>query len=279
MSRGSAAGRVAAALTLAATVSGCATAKRIARPAFVPDLPLRHATPEEVRSAFNAYCRRLETVSASGHLTVSDYRAGKSREVGIRLVARRGGKLYLKASVALVTALEVVSDGRSFWFSLPSKKTIWTGAASSSRTAEEVTDTDAPYKALRPKDIVEALLPEPLAPGPGDSLVFEADSLSFALTLVHHDATGARARRRVWLTRKELIPARLWVYDSAGNLETEVRFLGWRLGRPARLSVLRPVDGYEAAFSFDKFDVNVAVPDRAFVPRIPDRYKVKQIEG
>jgi hypothetical protein len=67
--------------------------------------------------------------------------------VGVRFVAARGGRLYLKGSVLVVTALEVVSDGERFWFQVLSKKTVWTGPNDAGNRAEGA--DKAPYYALR----------------------------------------------------------------------------------------------------------------------------------
>src|SRR5207247_8568458 len=93
--------------------SGCAGR---ALSIVVPARPLRAAALEEVLAAHDGYCKGIDTLSASGDLEVRDFRAGKARRLGVRLVATRGGKLYLKASVAVVTALEVASAGKRSWF-------------------------------------------------------------------------------------------------------------------------------------------------------------------
>ena len=93
----------------------------IATPA-APVRPLRAATLDEVLAAYDAYCGRGTTLSASGDLDVRDRRTGKARRLGVRVLAGRGGRLYLKGSVAVVTALEVVADGERFWFQVPSQE-------------------------------------------------------------------------------------------------------------------------------------------------------------
>src|SRR5262249_22699696 len=84
----------------------CAKA-RVAAPQARP-AGLRSATVDEVLAAYDGYCKKLDTLSASGDLDVRDVRAGKAHSLGVRLVATRGGRLYLKGSVAVITALEVV---------------------------------------------------------------------------------------------------------------------------------------------------------------------------
>jgi len=262
----------AAPLFLGLGAAAC-TGSRPAPPA-VPFKPLRPATLEQVLAAYDAYCESTTTVSASGDVDVRDRRTGKGRTLGVRLVAARGGKLYLKGSVAVITAIEVVADGERFWFQVPSKKTVWTGAASGE--AREAGTEDAPYEALRPSDVTGALLPERMAAGAGETLVFGGEGDAFTITLASLAEGGGLVRRRVSLDRDTLQPVRLSRYDGRGDVETDVR-LSWRAGQPAAMEIRRPAQGYEAAFRFDRFERNVPAPERAFVPRTPPGYSVVEV--
>jgi hypothetical protein len=232
---------------------------------------VRAATLDEVVAAYDRYAAQTETLSGSGDLDVRDLTRGRTRKLGFRLVAARGGKLYLKGSIAIVTALEVVSDGERFSFLVPSKKTIWTGPA---QAAAEISDTEAPYYALRPRDVTAALLPEPLSPGDGEALLFESTRESVSVTIARPEAHGVR--RRVALDRDELRPIRLLDFDGRGELQSETR-LGWQGGALRRVEIDRPIEGYQALLSFDKLERNVAVPARAFVPRRPEGYSVVEV--
>ncbi|HUG54229.1 MAG TPA: hypothetical protein VMR21_11535 [Vicinamibacteria bacterium] len=250
------------------------TGARPAPPA-APLKPLRAATLDEVLAAYDGYCREGMTLSASGDLDVRDRRRGKQRTLGVRLVAARGGRLYLKGTVAVITAIEIASDGERFWFQVPSRKTVWTGPAAAA--AGEAGTEDAPYQALRPADATAALLCEPLAPGPGEAVVLEADRQSFSLTLAAPEDGRGVARRRVVLDRDTLRPERLRHYDVKGDLETDVSLSAWTEGQPHRVDIRRPLEGYEASFRFDKVERNVPVPERAFVPRTPEGYEVVEV--
>ena len=260
-------------VSLGLALAGCARARAIPR---VRVAPPRAASLDEVLAAYDGYCKGTETLSASGDLDVRDLRAGKARKLSVRLVARRGGRLYLKGAVAVVTALEVVSDGTRFWFQVPSKKTVWTGAAAEAAPRAAETE-DAPYYALRPADVTSALLPEPLSPDATETVLLEADRDTFSLAVARLEGSRGRVRRRVWLDRQTLRPSRLRTYDEKGDVRTEVRLQGWTASGPQRVDIARPLDGYEAAFSFDKVESNVAVPERAFAPRTPPEYKVVEV--
>ena len=257
---------------LLVVLSGAGCLARLKTIPAVPARPLRAASPDEVLAAYEAYANGNQTLSASGDLEVRDLRAGRARKLGVRLVASRGGKLYLKGSVAVVTAMEVVADGQRFWFQVPSRKTVWTGLSGAAHRAES---EGAPYYALRPSDVTSALLPEPLAPGPGDAVLFEADRDSFALALAPQGARET-ARRRVWLDRETMRPSRLRRYDERGELVSETQ-IGWQGDAPRRIQIDRPAEGYEAILDFDKVDRNVPVPAQAFVPRTPAGYKVVEV--
>jgi outer membrane lipoprotein-sorting protein len=261
-------------VSLGLALAGCGPARAIPK---VPIPPPRAASLDEVLAAYDGYCKGMQTLSASGDLDVRDLRAGKARKLGVRLVATRGGRLYLKGTVAVVTALEVVSDGARFWFQVPSRKTVWTGAAVEAAPRSAETE-DAPYYAIRPADVTSALLPEPLDPGEGEGVLLEADRETFSLTLARVSGTRGRVRRRVWVDRQTLRPARLRAYDERGDVRTEARLSSWSEPGPRRVDISRPFDGYEATFAFDKVEKNVAVPERAFSPRTPPDYEVVEVE-
>jgi hypothetical protein len=195
--------------------------------------------------------------------------------VGVRFVAARGGRLYLKGSVLVVTALEVVSDGERFWFQVPSKKTVWTGLNDEGNRAEGA--DNAPYYALRPRDVTSAFLPEALAPGDGDAVLFEGDRQAFTVTVGRLGGGRGFARRRISLDRETLQLVRARDYDSRGDVVTDASFGAWSGGVPRRVTIERPRLGYVASFALDKAEANVAVPDRAFVARTPEGYAVEEV--
>jgi outer membrane lipoprotein-sorting protein len=251
---------------------GCTTAPKL--PLAAPIAPLRAATLEEVLAAYDGFCNGIETLSASGDLDVHDGRTGRSRKLSVRLVATRGGRLYLKGSVAIVTALEVVSDGERFWFVVPSKKTVWTGRAG--QLPHEAAE-GASLSALRPKDLTWALIPEALTRGAGDTLILEGDRQTFSLTLARVVQGTGVVRRRVWLDRESLRPVRSRTYGENGDVVTEATFGQWSDGKPHSLSVSRPAEAYEVDFAFSKVEYNVKAPERAFAPRTPEGYKLEEI--
>lgn len=244
--------------------------------------PPRAASLDEVLSAHEQATRAIETLNASGQLELRDLRAGRQRAFSTRVLAGRGGRLYLKASVAIVTALEAVSDGSRFWLSVPSKRKVWTGDAT--RAAAFPGGAGEPDRApdlelLRPADLASALLPEPLEPRPGEIVLLEGDRETFSLSVGRVGADGRGVvRRRVWVERETLRPTRSRIYDTGGTLELEATFSDWREGMPRRVSVARPSRGYEVRFSFDKAQSGVSLPERAFVPRTPAEYEVIPVD-
>jgi outer membrane lipoprotein-sorting protein len=262
---------LALALLLTLGSSGCATVPRTSP--SIPFRPLRAASLDEVLAAYDGYCKGIETLSASGDLDVADLRSRKSQKVSVRLLATRGGGLYLKGSVAFVTALEVVSDGERFWFTVPSKKTVWTGPARGAR--ERVEGDSAPYYALRPHDLIDAYFPEPFSAP--TALFIEGDAESFSLAEPAFTAGRGIVRRRVWLARETLELQRFRTYDAHGDVAVEVRFEAWTSGAPRRVEIVRPAEGYRATFRLSKIEKNAAVSERAFSPRNPEGYAVQEI--
>lgn len=255
--------------------AACSTSTRV--PSAAPWRPPRVARFEEVAAAYDGYSRRLASVSAKGDLEVRDLRAGKARRLGVRVLAGRGGRLYIKATVAVVTALEVVADGQRFWFRVPSKKTVWTGAVDGA-VDEAAEGEQAPYYALRPADVVEALLPEPLAPAMADeATVLESGPDAFSLTVAHLEDGRGTPRRTIRLDRESLRLAAVRSYDREGALVREATYAGWRDDAPLRVKVSRPREGYEAELIFDEVTANVSLPARAFAERPAEGYTVVEV--
>jgi hypothetical protein len=261
------------ALALAAC-TGCVT-RTLATPA-APFRPPRAAGLEEVVAAYDGFCRKLTTFSASGDLDVRDLRHGKGRRVGVRVLAGRGGKLYVKGTVAVMTALEVVADGQRFWFRLPSKRTVWTGPAAAA-VGEGASAEDAPYYALRPADLVSAFLPDPLALEEQEALILEGGRDAFAVTLARVGGREGTARRQVGLAAETLQPAWTRSYDGEGALLREVRYADWRDGAARHVTISRPREGYEAEFFLDSVETNLSLPERAFLERPADGYTVVDV--
>jgi len=273
-------GRATSILAVAATavifVGQAACVTRTLATRAGPYRPPRAATLEEVFAAYEGFCRGRTTLSATGDLDLRDLRAGKARRIGVRVLAGRGGRLYVKGSVAVVTALEVVADGRRFWFRLPAKKTVWTGETGAV-VDENVTSEQAPYYALRPADLVEALLPEPLPAEPGDAIVLDGDREVFGLSIARLEGGRGAARKRILVGRETLQLEAVVTYDLDGGLQREVRYAAWREGSPCRVLVARPREGYEAEFVLDKVETNVTLPDRAFAERPAEGYAVVEV--
>jgi outer membrane lipoprotein-sorting protein len=254
--------------------SGCASS---AGPRdLVPLPPLRAADVGEVLAAYDAYCNGIETFSASGDVSIRDSRRGKSSQLRVRVVAARGGRLYLKASVAVVTGIEVISDGEAFWFQVPSRKKVWTGRNDS---PPELADQEEPYHALRPLDVTGALVPEPMRPDSGQVLLLSGDRDHFELTLASAPAGRGVVARRAWLTRSDLRPFRAQSFDERGDVEADVVWRSWRDETPRDVTIVRPREGYFARFLLDDVDTNVEVPERAFSPRIPEGYELIEVES
>jgi len=263
------------ALLTCLALAGCRSgaAPRVAAP---PIRPARPVTLQQALDSYDGYCDGIRTFSASGDLDIKDLRAGKQRKLGVRLVATRGDRLYLKGSVLVVTALEVVSDGQRFWFQVPSRKTVWTGLASDDAPAAEGAD-QAPYYALRPRDVTAALLPNPLAHGDGEAVLIEAEREAIWLSVARAEAGRGTVRRRVGLDRESLRPVSLRAYDDRGELVSDVALGSWSADAPRRVVIRRPGEGYVADFTLEKVELNKAVPEKAFEPRLAEGYKTVEV--
>ena len=208
----------------------------------------------------------FDTLSAAGDLEVRDLRAGKARTLGVRLVAARAVELYLKASVAMVTALEVIVRRTALLVPGP----VAEDGVDRARRREprrEPRDEQAPYYALRARPTSSAaLLPEPLAPGPDEAPPARRRRPGFrALPGSPRPGPARSARRRVLARPRALQPSLDRQLRPAGDLRVGGPLLGLaRRLAPAAGACAGPARATRPSFTFDEVEANVPVPERAF---------------
>ena len=134
---------------------------------------------------------------------------GQGAQAGRAPGGGRGGRLYLKGSVAVVTALEVVADGERFWFQVPVEEDGLDGRGRRGRPARPSDRAGALLRAA-PRRRDRGPAPEPLAPRDGETVLLDGDREAFTLTLAAPGrGRGGRAPARVRLDRETLRPVRL----------------------------------------------------------------------
>lgn len=204
-----------------------------------------------------------------------------SDHVDVQLLASRAGALLLQGNRSIVgTIFTLASDGFSFELSVPDHEAVYLGDA----TVPAEPYPQRPYLALRPRHVVEALLPAPLPeptgrPGNDPGLELETWPDRYAITRVE-GRDGPR--RRVWIERTHLRVDRIEAFDDGGRIDFVARYSEW-LGPeaeayPGRVRVERPWERLSFEFEIEEARREVRLrPEQLRLPR-PEGYRVLSIE-
>jgi hypothetical protein len=89
-------------------------------------------------------------------------------------------------------------------------------------------------------------------------------------------------RRVVYFHRDDLEPYQQDIYDSEGNLVTQVTYAGYQdfegSKYPSSVVITRPVEEIRIVLSVDSVKENQPLPDNQFVVPIPEGAKIQKLE-
>src|SRR5580658_6808392 len=285
----------AAALALSLLLAGCSlfpTTRHlpVPRPATV-----QSATPQELVNQLNQSWDALNSMTAKVEIqaTVTKTAQGvENDEPTIRAIIVMGkpNKLRVVGTDFALKIFDMASNGNRLTLYMPTEKLAFEGASSSKEK-----DPDHPFYSLRPDFFLDAIAVRGLDPGneymvEGDSETIEDPSRKhlyieqeYTLSVMQPKAGPEKLPRRViTFHRDDMLPYDQDVYDSEGNLETQIRYSTYAVfgavKYPSRITIKRPQEGIQLVLTVDDVQENVPVTDDQFQVKIPEGITVKQLK-
>jgi uncharacterized protein DUF4292 len=211
-----------------------------------------------------------------GHVT--DY-----KEIRGYVLARKPAMLHMIGLLPIVrtTAFDMVSNGQDFKLWIPPKNRFVVG-----RNDVQTRNTDQPMESIRPQDIYNALLIQPIDPE-REIAVLENDEE------ILHDAKGHRVlqddyelivirktgnsggvlSRKIVFSRVDLQPHRQYIYDEQARLVTDAKYANYKdydgVSFPSRIEIFRPQEEYDITLNMLKLEMNKALRDDQFALEQP----------
>lgn len=187
-----------------------------------------------------------------------------------------------QAPIVGTNIFDMASDGETFQVYIPSKNKFLEGPTNLRRESQQ------PIENLRPQHLTEVIFWTPITTENAPALLEagdESEARYYILTILrktdgNRDEPGSEnfeweVDREVWFDRADLSVARLQIYDSGGNITSDVRYSLWgpfgevRFARQIELT--RPAEDYALQIGIMKLSANQ--------PLSADKFKLKQPEG
>lgn len=257
---------------------------------------LRDATLEELVGTINNEAAHLQTFIAYVDI---DFSAGGEKKGKVTdyadfsgyILVRKPEMLRMKVQLPLVrnTALDMVSNGKTFEVSVPPKNQFFVGSNQISKPSAR------PLENLRPQHIMDALLLRPIDPESeiavlqqGTEMVKDpkthnaVEQANYEVLVIAQDKAGAYLSRKIVFSRIDLQPQAQYVYDRHGQLVTYARYENFSdhggVMFPDVINIQRPVEEYEFRLFITQLRVNEPIADDQFVVPQPPGSKLIDLD-
>jgi hypothetical protein len=285
----------AAALALPLLLAGCSlfpTTRHlpVPRPATV-----QSATPQELVNQINQSWNALNSMTAKVEIQATELKTAEGLEKdeptirGI-IVMGKPNKLRVVGTDFGIKVFDMASDGSHFTLLIPHDNIAFEGA----NTVKEKSPN--PLLNLRPDFFLDAIAVRGLEPGneymvEGDSETIEDPSRKhlyieqeYTLSVMQPKEGPEKLPRRViTFHRDDMLPYDQDVYDSEGNLETQIRYSNYvefgAVKYPSKMTIKRPQEGILLVLTVDDVQENIKdLSDDQFQVKIPAGTIIKQLK-
>jgi hypothetical protein len=259
--------------------------------------PLRESTQSGLIDGIDQQAAKIRSLQATVDIDTSVGGAKKGhvtdyKEIRGYVLARKPAMLHMIGLLPIVrtTAFDMVSDGQEFKLWIPPKNRFVMG-----RNDVETRNADQPMESIRPQDIYDALLIQPIDPEHEIAVLENGEEIL-------HDAKGHRVlqedyelivirkkgpnegmlSRKIVLSRTDLLPHRQYIYDDQGKLVTDARYAKYKdydgVSFPSRIEIFRPQEEYDITLNMLKVEMNKALRDDQFALDQPPGAEVVHLD-
>jgi outer membrane lipoprotein-sorting protein len=285
-----------AALALPLLLAGCSlfpTTRHL--PALRP-ATVNSATPQELVSQIDQRWDGLKTMTATVEIQATEYKTAEGVQTvedfpscHANILMRKPKMLRVRGTYFGAVIFDMASDGSNFTVLIPHDNTAFEGP----NTVKEKSTN--PLLNLRPDFFLDAIAVRGLDPGneymvAGDSETIEDTARKhlyieqeYVLSVMQPKTGPEKIPLRViTFHRDDMLPYDQDVYDSEGNLESQIiysNYAEFSAGKyPSKVTIKRPQEGFQLVLTVDDVNENMDLSDSQFQVKIPEGTKIQQLK-
>lgn len=256
---------------------------------------LKTATQPELIEYINSQAAKVQTIQATVDIDTSVGGAKKGKITDYKqirgyVLVRKPSMLRMMGLMPIVrnTAFDMVSDGRDFKLSIPTKNRFVVG-----RDDVETHSLTQPLENLRPKHIYDALLIREITPNEVAVMESETETIidakghkleqpEYILDVIRQASQGWVLSRKIIFNRSDLLPHRQTLYDDTGEIATDAIYEDYRdengVSFPWQIEISRPKEEYDITLTMVKLELNRPMADDKFVLGQPPGVEVIHLD-
>ena len=290
----------AAALALPLLLAGCSlipTTRHLPLPK--PASGVKSATPQELVNELNQRWDALNTLTATVEIQATESKTAEgvvtqetfpSCRANILMRKPEMLRVYGRVPVVGTEMFDMASDGNRFTLVIPPKNLAIEGTNS---IAEK--DPNHPLYNLRPDFFLDAIAVRGLEANDEFMVVNDTETIEdaakkhlyiepeYVLSVMRPKAGNEKLPVRViTFHRDDMMPSDQDIYDSEGNLDTQVTYSNYAVftagNYPSRVVVKRPKEGIQLVLTVDDVKENIEFSDSQFRVKIPEGTTIRQLK-
>ncbi|HET7102906.1 MAG TPA: hypothetical protein VFI20_02355 [Terracidiphilus sp.] len=265
----------------------------------VPRAPsiVQTVSPADLVNCMNKRWDQMKTLNATVEIQASVLKTHEGVEKDYtsfrgHILIRKPGFLRVLGQVPMLGTrmFDMVSDGKKFMLYIPSKDKVVTGSNELHKKSPNRVEN------LRPGPFFDSMVVRGLEPGDLYSVTADSDTVEdaskkhllvipeYILSIMRQksDSQELEPVRIVHFHRDDLLPYQQDLYDSNGNLETQVFYSKYEnyggIKYPSRVTIKRPMEDYQVVITVDKLVENMPLTDDQFVLNYPEGTKVQTLQ-
>jgi hypothetical protein len=286
----------AAAFLLPLLLTGCSlfpTTRKLPIPK--PPLVTQTVSAEDLVASVNKRWDALTTLTATVEIQASKTKSKEGKETDYptlhgHILMRKPADLRVLGQYLGITFFDMATDGKTFTLAIPPQSKVIEGSNAVTKKS------DNPLENLRPDFFFDAMLVR--GNDPDDEYMVTADTNTiedkarknlysvpeYKLSIMRHKGAGheLEPRRVVYFHRDDLQPYQQDIYDSEGNLVTQVTYAGYQdfdgSKYPSSVVISRPSEGIVITLSVDNVHENQPLLDNQFVVPLPAGATIQKME-
>lgn len=284
-----------ASLALPLALAGCSlfpTTRKLP----VPKAPsvVQTVTPEQLVGQLNQRWDAVQSLTATVEIQATELKTKEGLEKEFPscrgyILIRKPKTLRVMGQYFGIRIFDMVSDGENFTLEIPPRNLAFEGSST------EKGKSPNPMENLRPEFFLDAIMVRGLNLDEAYMMSSDTETMmdaekkhlysvpEYILEVVRRKpgSQGLTLVRKVTFHRDDLLPYEQEVFDSDGELETQVSYgtyAEFGSGQyPSKVTIKRPQEGVEIALTVARVDKNVNLPADQFQLKLPKDIKIQKL--
>ncbi|HEX8710822.1 MAG TPA: hypothetical protein VF730_03030 [Terracidiphilus sp.] len=286
----------AAGLGLSVLLSGCSYLVPSKRKLPVPKPPaiVHTLTPQELVANLNQRWDSLQALTATAEITATEFKteqgvANVQPPFRAAIVIAKPEKLRIRGTYFGVMIFDLASDGNTFTLEIPNKNKVIEGSDTAKGQSKNA------WENLRPGFFFNAMVIQGVGSDehyfvtsetetiedPSKKHLYSVPEYVLNINRVNPESPSETPVRVVTFHRDDLLPYDQDIYNSEGELETQVTYQGYRkfdsIQYPSTITILRPGE-FKLVLSILSVHENMKLPADEFRLQLPPGMNVQHLD-